>query len=100
MVKIAGNSLPFEGVYVNYKRSGLTAEMFQTILPGETIYASVNAAKTYQLAGVTTAQVTAIQGFKYVTSAVAPSSLKDTAFCESVSSDTLTITPNQDTVAS
>lgn len=91
--------LQFEGIYVNYKRSGLAPEMFQVLLPGETVTTSVNAAKTYKLAGIATAQVTAVQGFKYVTGSTAPTSLKDMASCESVSSSTFTITPDQSKVA-
>lgn len=94
-----GKALPFEGIYVNYKRSGIAAEMFQTLQPGETVTASVNAAKAYKLAGIKTAQVSAIQGFKYVTGTTAPTSLKDLAFCESVSSSIVTITPDQSKVA-
>lgn len=29
-----GNALPFQGVYVNYKRTGLSPDMFKTILSG------------------------------------------------------------------
>jgi deuterolysin len=71
--------------------------MFQTIAPGEKITTSVNAAKTYNLDGVATAQVSALQGFKYVTGSAAPSALKDTSFCES-SSSTVAITPDQSKV--
>jgi deuterolysin len=84
---------------VNYKRTGLAAEMFQTILPGETITASVNAAKSYKLAGITTAHVTAVQGFKYVVGSTAPTTLKDMTFCDGVSSDTVAITPDQSKVS-
>lgn len=91
--------LPFEGVYVNYKRSGHAAEMFQVLQPGETVTTSVNAAKTYKLAGIEKAQVTAIQGFKYVTGSTAPTSLKDMASCETVSSSSVTIIPDQSKVA-
>lgn len=94
-----GNALPFEGVFVNYKRSGLAPELFQTLQPGETVTASVNAAKSYKLAGIETAQVSIVQGFKYITGAVAPISLKDTTFCQSASSRTVTITPDQSKVA-
>ncbi|KAH8656578.1 hypothetical protein BGZ60DRAFT_384903 [Tricladium varicosporioides] len=94
----AGKELPFAGMYVNYKRTGLTPEMFQVILPGETVTASVNAAKSYELSGVKTAQVSAIQGFKYVTGSTAPTSSKDMAFCESVSSTSIAITPDQSKV--
>jgi deuterolysin len=86
-------------VYVNYKKSGLTPEMFQTILPGETVTTSVNAAKSYKLAGVTNAKVTAIQGFKYVIGSTAPTALKGMEDCESISSSSVTITPDQSTVA-
>ncbi|KAH6647407.1 deuterolysin metalloprotease [Truncatella angustata] len=94
-----GNALPFDGIYVNYKKSGLAPEHFQTIQPGETVTASVNAAKTYNLDGVAEAQVTAIQGFKYIEGTEAPETLADTQFCESVSSAPATITPDQSSVA-
>ena len=84
---------------MNYKRTNLAAEMFQTLSPGETVAASVNVAKTYKLAGIQTAHVTAVQGFKYVAGSTAPTSLKDTLVCEDVSSGTLTITPDQSKVA-
>lgn len=73
--------------------------MFQTIQPGETVTADVNAAKTYKLDGISQAEVTAIQGFRYVTGTTAPSSLAETLFCESVSSAPHTITPDQAIVA-
>lgn len=94
-----GNALPFEGIYVNYKKTGLTASNFQTIQPGETITSDVNAATTYKLAGVETAQVQAIQGFKYVTGETAPTALSGMAVCEDVTSEVVTITPDQSTVA-
>ena len=98
MLRTEGKSLPFEGIYVNYKRTGLTPEMFQTILPGETITTSVNAAKSYKLAGISTAKATAIQGFRYVTGSTAPTALKDMEVCESISSSTVTIAPDQSKV--
>lgn len=73
--------------------------MFQTLQPGETVTTSVNAAKSYKLAGVETAQVAAVQAFRYVTGSVAPTSLKDMESCQSVSSKTVTITPDQSKVA-
>jgi deuterolysin len=72
--------------------------MFQTILPGEAVTASVNAAKTFKLGGVDTATVTAIQGFKFVTGTEAPTKLSDTTFCEAVS-NAVAITPDQTVVA-
>jgi deuterolysin len=89
--------MPFEGIFVNYKRTGLTPEMFQTIAPGQTVTSSVNAAKTYKLHGMKTAKVSALQGFKYVTGAAAPTTLKETSYCES-SSSTVAITPDQSMV--
>ena len=94
-----GKALPFEGAFINYKRSGLDANMFQTLQPGESVTASVNAAKTYKLAGHATAQVKAIQGFRYVTGSSAPSALHETQACEDVVSNTVTITPDQSKVA-
>ena len=73
--------------------------MFQTLQPGETVTSSINAAKSYKLAGVTTAQITAVQEFKYMIGSVAPTSLKDMQSCQSVSSRTLAITPDQSKVA-
>lgn len=74
--------------------------MFQTINSGETVTASINAAKTYDLAGVKAVDITAIQGFRYVTGAVAPTMLSETIACEDVTSNTVTITPDQSKVAS
>ena len=73
--------------------------MFQTLAPGESVTASVNAAKTHKLAGYKTAQISAIQGFKYVTGATAPDFTKDMDFCEAASSNTVTITPDQSKAA-
>lgn len=73
--------------------------MFQTLAPGESVIASVNAARSHKLAGFKTAQISAIQGFKYVTGATAPASTKDMAFCEATSSNTVTITPDQSKAA-
>lgn len=73
--------------------------MFQIIRPGETVTASVNAARSYNLKGITKAQITAIQGFRYAKASTAPTSLKGLETCEDVLSKTVTITPDQDTVA-
>jgi hypothetical protein len=72
--------------------------MFQTIQPGESVTASVNAAKTYKLAGVKSAKVSAFQGFKYVTGEVAPDGLKGMSYCEATSG-LYTIVPDQSKVA-
>lgn len=85
-------------MYVNYKRSGLSAASFQTLQAGETVTATVNVAKTYKLAGLAKAQITAVQGFSYVTGTVAPTALKDMTICEDVSSETVTISPDQSLV--
>lgn len=90
----AGKALPFEGAYVNYKRTGVSPDMFQTLQPGESVTASVNAARTYRLSGVKSARITALQGFKYATGTTAPDSLKNLSFCEA-SSGSYTITPDQ-----
>ncbi|CAG8958007.1 hypothetical protein HYFRA_00000350 [Hymenoscyphus fraxineus] len=97
----AGAALPFEGVYVNYKKSDLSASSYQTLKPGETVTAEVNAAKTYKLAGIQSAAVTAIQGFKYVKGESIPFALKDmeTESCAAVTSNTVNITPDQSVVA-
>ncbi|RAL58381.1 hypothetical protein DID88_006061 [Monilinia fructigena] len=47
---------------------------------GETVTASVNAAKTYNLEGLEKVNITAIQGFRYVTGEVAPTLLSQTTF--------------------
>ncbi|KAK0110864.1 hypothetical protein ONS96_014928 [Cadophora gregata f. sp. sojae] len=95
LVTADGVALPFEGVVVNYRRTGLTQDMFQVIAPGETITASVNVAKSYRLGGISKAKITAIQGFKYVTGSVAPTTAADLTFCESAASSTVAITPDQ-----
>ncbi|KAL2064488.1 hypothetical protein VTL71DRAFT_4982 [Oculimacula yallundae] len=92
LVTADGVALPFEGVLVNYRKSGLTPEMFQVIAPGETVTASVNAAKSYKLGAISEAEITAIQGFKYVTGSVAPTTSAGMLFCESIASASLTIT--------
>jgi deuterolysin len=93
-----GNALAFEGMFINYKRINMSADVFQTIQPGETVSASVNAAKTYKLQGVAKAKATAIQGFYYVEGTTAPTAIKDTSYCEVESSSSVDLTPNQDTV--
>lgn len=97
--EVDGNALPFEGAYVNYKRTGLTASSFQQIEAGQTVTVPVYAAKTYKLGGVSQAKVTAIQGFHYVEGTETPSSLKDLAACEDVTSGEVEVTPDQATVA-
>ncbi|ESZ97811.1 putative Neutral protease 2 like protein [Sclerotinia borealis F-4128] len=92
--------LEFKGTYVNYKRTGLNASMFQVIQAGETVTASVNAAKTYNLEGLETVDITAIQGFRYVTGEVAPASIGETTLCGDITSNTVTITPDQSKVSS
>ncbi|KAJ3563854.1 hypothetical protein NPX13_g8055 [Xylaria arbuscula] len=94
----SGNALPFEGSFVKYRRTNIAPEMFQTIQPGETVNTEVNAATTYKLAGVASAKVNALQGFHYVTGAAAPTSLKETAYCEATSNQ-MTIVPDQSKVA-
>lgn len=87
--------MEFTGHFINYKKTGLAAEHFQTIAPGETVKSDVNVANTYSLSGVDTADVTAIQGFRYVTGTTAPTSLSDLESCDDVTSNTVTITPDQ-----
>ncbi|KAG6357920.1 hypothetical protein INS49_013803 [Diaporthe citri] len=99
LTMVDGNALPFEGVYVNYKKTGLAASSFQQIEAGQTVTVPVNAAKSYKLDGVPQAKVTAIQGFRYVEGTEAPSSLKDLAACEDVTSGEVEVTPDQATVA-
>ncbi|KAF9872318.1 hypothetical protein CkaCkLH20_10145 [Colletotrichum karsti] len=94
-----GNALPFEGIFVNYKRTGLPASSFQKIEAGETVTVSVNAAKSYKLSGVEQAKVTAIQGFRYATGAETPSSVVGLAACEDVTSGEVEVTPDQAVVA-
>lgn len=72
--------------------------MFETLLAGETVTASVNAAASYKLTGVLTADITAVQSFQYAVGTVAPTALAGLLSCSAVSS-TVSITPDQDTVA-
>ncbi|OHF04141.1 deuterolysin metalloprotease [Colletotrichum orchidophilum] len=94
-----GKALPFEGIYVNYKRTGLDANLFQKIAAGETVTVPVNAAKSYKLDGVAEAKVTAIQGFRYAVGDSIPSSFKDLASCADVTSGEVEVTPDQTTAA-
>ncbi|TDZ39013.1 Neutral protease 2-like protein [Colletotrichum trifolii] len=94
-----GKALPFEGVFVNYKRTGLSPSSFQKIDAGETVTVSVNAAHSYKLDGVSQASVTAIQGFRYAVGAEAPSSFKDLASCADVTSGQVEVVPDQTTAA-
>ncbi|KAF7897793.1 uncharacterized protein EAF01_008759 [Botrytis porri] len=96
----ADKDLEFKGAFVNYKRTGLAADMFQTLQPGETVTTSLNVAKTYNLEGLDTVDITAIQGFRYVIGERAPSALSQTTLCDAVISNTVTITPDQSKVAS
>ncbi|KAF2437487.1 deuterolysin metalloprotease [Karstenula rhodostoma CBS 690.94] len=95
----AGNALPFDGVYVNYKRTGLTSNSFQKIAAGETITVSVNAAKSYKLKGVHQAKVSAIQGFRYAAGEEVPSTLKELSACADQTTSSVEVTPDQSTVA-
>lgn len=99
LTRADGNALPFEGVYVNYKRTGLAASSFQQIEAGQTVTVPVNAAKSYKLDGVSQAKVTAIQGFRYAVGTEAPSSFKDLAECEDLTSGEVEVTPDQSLVA-
>lgn len=94
-----GNALPFDGVYVNYKRTGLAPSHFQAIEAGQTVTVTVNPAKSYKLKGIKQAKVSAIQGFRYTTGTEAPSALKDLTMCADMTSGTVEVSPNQATVA-
>lgn len=87
------------GAIVNYKKTGLSADHFQTIAAGETVNSSVDVSQTYALSGVETTDITAIQGFKYITGATAPTSTNDLESCEDVTSNTVSISPNQAKIA-
>lgn len=84
---------------MNYKKTGLAAEHFQTIAPGETVNSTVNVANTYNLVGQDTVDITAIQGFKYATGSTAPDSVSGLETCDDVTSNTVTITPDQSKLA-
>ena len=94
----AGKEIPFKGVFVNYQKSGLGAEHFQTIQPGETATTNVNVAKAYNLAGVPKAKINAVQNFLYVPGSEAPASLRDMSLCQA-SSKSVDIVPDQSKVA-
>ncbi|CAN9242047.1 unnamed protein product [Alternaria alternata] len=95
----AGNALPFEGVYVNYKKTGLTADNFQKITAGETITVPVNAAKSYKLKGVQKAKVSAVQGFRYAKGEEAPAALQDLSSCADQTTGAVEVTPDQSSAA-
>lgn len=87
------------GAIVNYKKTGLDATHFQTIAAGETVNASVDVSQTYALAGVDSADITAIQGFSYITGTTAPTTTKGLESCDDITSNTVSITPDQAKVA-
>lgn len=93
--KSEGNALPFEGVFVNYKRTGLSADAFQKIEAGQTVTVSVNAAKSYKLDSVAQAKVIAIQGFRYAAGDAVPSSFAELQSCADVSSGEVEVVPDQ-----
>lgn len=99
MIKIAGNALPFEGVYVNYKKTGLTSDNFQKITAGETITVPVNAAKSYKLKGVQKAKVSAVQGFRYAIGEEAPATVQDLSSCADQTTGAVEVTPDQSIAA-
>lgn len=87
------------GSFVNYKKTGLAADHFQTIAAGETINSSVDVSQTYALSGLETTDITVIQGFKYSTGPNAPTSTNNLEYCDDVTSNTVTIAPDQAKVA-
>jgi deuterolysin len=74
--------------------------MFHTLQPGEVVTATVNAAASHKLDGITTANVTAIQNFQYVIARPVPTSLHNTYLCTAVSSNTVIMIPDQRTAVS
>lgn len=99
IVETAGKALPFDGVYVNYKRTGLNSDNFQKIAAGETITVAVNAAKSYKLKGVKQAKVSATQSFHYTTGDEAPAALEGLSFCADQTTGSVEVTPDQSVVA-
>ncbi|KAH8697994.1 hypothetical protein BGW36DRAFT_342194 [Talaromyces proteolyticus] len=97
---IAGTDLPFNGMYINYRRADLPSSMFHTLQPGETVTTMVNAAVSYKLEGIATVNVTAIQNFQYVVGQLVPTSLHNMSLCTEVTSNTVTMIPDQSTVVS
>ncbi|KAI8941491.1 hypothetical protein NX059_002708 [Plenodomus lindquistii] len=95
----AGKALPFDGVYVNYKKTGLSPESFQKIAAGETVTVAVNAAKSYKLKGVDKAKVAAVQAFRYATGEEAPTTFQDLSLCADQTTDSIEVTPDQSVVA-
>ncbi|UPX11852.1 Deuterolysin [Ascochyta rabiei] len=98
-IKTAGNSLPFQGIYVNYKKRGLNSASFQKIAAGETVTVAVNAAKSYQLKGIKQAKVSAIQGFRYSTGEEVPAAFNGLSFCADQTTDSVEVAPDQRVVA-
>ncbi|KAH6638724.1 deuterolysin metalloprotease [Boeremia exigua] len=95
----AGNALPFEGVFVNYKKTGLGADNFQKISAGETVIVAVNAAKSYKLKDVKHAKVSAVQGFRYATGEEVPVSLEGLSVCADITTSSVDVTPDQSVAA-
>lgn len=87
------------GSVVNYKKTGLAAKHFQTIAAGETVNATVDVSQTYALTGVESTDITVMQGFKYITGTAAPTTTNNLETCDDVTSNTVTISPDQAQVA-
>lgn len=85
---------------MNYKKTGLAADHFQTIAAGETVNSSVDVSQTYALSGLETTDITVIQGFRYSVGTDAPTSLNSLETCDDITSNTVTISPDQAKVAS
>lgn len=94
-----GTDLEFMGSIVNYKKTGLSPEHFQTIAAGETVNSTVDVSQTYALSGVESSEITVLQGFKYITGSTAPTTTNGLESCDDVSSNTVSITPDQAKVA-
>lgn len=99
IIHTAGKALPFDGVYVNYKKTGLSSGNFQKIAAGETITVAVNAAKSYRLNGVKQAKVSAIQSFHYAKGEEAPAALEGLSFCADQTTGSVEVTPDQSVAA-
>ncbi|KAH8689145.1 hypothetical protein BGW36DRAFT_421045 [Talaromyces proteolyticus] len=96
----SGDDLPFGGIYVNYRRTGLSASMFRTFQPGETVTRPVDVSGIYDLTGILTANVAAVQSFRYIVGDDAPTALAEMLSCPPTISNFRAITPNLRKLAS
>ncbi|KAI9729296.1 MAG: hypothetical protein M1834_006967 [Cirrosporium novae-zelandiae] len=93
-----GTDIPYSGLFIRYQKNNVSKDMFETFEPGESIATTINVAQTRKLDNVTRASLSVKQKFRYVLGDEAPSSIDTMTKCPTVTSQNITITPEQATV--